>query len=74
MSYCCDHMKNFTRKDNGYNAEIYQDPDVLIVYIPKFDEYGIIIHDGGESSKGIEFCPWCGDKLPTQKETCGLMN
>ena len=42
-------------------------PDVLIQYSPKFDEYGLIVHDGGESSIAISFCPWCGTKLPESK-------
>jgi hypothetical protein len=24
---------------------------------------GLIIHDGGSSSIGIAFCPWCGSTL-----------
>jgi len=42
-------------------------PDALVEYLPKFDEYGIIVHDGGSSIIGIEFCPWCGKKLPPSK-------
>lgn len=42
-------------------------PDNLIFYSEKFDEYGIIIHDGGASFNGISFCPWCGTKLPNSK-------
>jgi hypothetical protein len=38
--------------------------DVFIVYIPKFREYGIRILDGGTSFKIMEFCPWCGIRLP----------
>jgi len=29
-----------------------------------FNEYGLIVHDGGSSSITIEFCPWCGTQLP----------
>lgn len=38
-----------------------------MIYIDKFDEYGIIVHDGGESFIGIQYCPWCGKKLPDSK-------
>jgi len=41
--------------------------DCLIKYEPKFDEYGLIIHDGGSSSISIQFCPWCGARLPESK-------
>jgi hypothetical protein len=37
------------------------------MYIPKFDEYGIIVHDGGTSMVRIQFCPWCGTRLPESK-------
>ncbi|HZY17518.1 MAG TPA: hypothetical protein VFE82_03505 [Ramlibacter sp.] len=33
-------------------------------YSPKFNEYGLIVHDGGSSAIAIAFCPWCGTKLP----------
>lgn len=39
-------------------------PDVLVLYIAKFQEYGLIIHDGGRSLSTITFCPWCGARLP----------
>ncbi len=42
-------------------------PDNLIYYNNKFDEYGLIIHDGGTSSLHIDYCPWCGTKLPESK-------
>jgi len=41
--------------------------DRLISYIAKFDEYGIIIRDGGTASATIAFCPWCGTRLPESK-------
>jgi len=42
-------------------------PDALIEYIAKFDEYGIIVHDGGTSISAIRYCPWCGSPLPDSK-------
>ena len=42
-------------------------PDRLIVYVARFDEYGIIVHDGGGSHIAIAFCPFCGAKLPESK-------
>ena len=49
------------------HKDVYECPDVLVSYIPKFDEYGLIIHDGGSSSLQISFCPWCGLRLPDSK-------
>jgi hypothetical protein len=42
-------------------------PDALVAHSPKFDEFGIIVHDGGVSTVQIMFCPWCGAKLPESK-------
>jgi hypothetical protein len=39
-------------------------PDALVGFTVRFQEYGLIIHDGGASSVGIAFCPWCGQCLP----------
>jgi hypothetical protein len=36
-------------------------------YHPTFDEYGIIVHDGGPSFVVIAYCPWCGVGLPESK-------
>ena len=42
-------------------------PDALLEYTAKFDEYGLIVHDGGRSVRTLAFCPWCGAALPTSK-------
>ena len=49
------------------HKNIFECPDVLINYIPKFNEYGIIIHDGGSAILSISYCPFCGKKLPESK-------
>lgn len=45
----------------------YHCPDVLIIYHEVFDEYGISIKDGGTAYSLINFCPYCGTKLPGSK-------
>lgn len=52
MIHCCADM----------NSHI--NTSVAIKYIPKFNEYGILIQDGGTSFQEIYYCPWCGKKLP----------
>jgi hypothetical protein len=39
-------------------------PDALVAYSESFNEYGLIVHDGGGSFILISFCPWCGSRLP----------
>ena len=53
--------------DCSSHSDVYDCPDVLVSYIEKFDEYGLIIHDGGRSSREIKYCPWCGFHLPASK-------
>ncbi|WP_439654229.1 DUF6980 family protein [Streptacidiphilus anmyonensis] len=45
-------------------------PDALIRFSAKFWEHGLIVHDGGASSMVIDFCPWCGQRLP--ESPCGI--
>ncbi|MGW7258388.1 DUF6980 family protein [Streptomyces sp. NPDC054834] len=62
--HCCEAM---TRQVNwlcDQHPDPFDCPDALIGFTPKFQEYGLIIHDGGTSSIGIDFCPWCGQRLP----------
>jgi hypothetical protein len=36
----------------------------LVAYSSKLDEYLLIVHDGGQSGVHIQYCPWCGVRLP----------
>jgi hypothetical protein len=56
----CNRLKEFSSED-------FEDVDTPIIYIRKFDEFGLKIMDGGNSSIMIDFCPWCGEKLPESK-------
>jgi hypothetical protein len=65
--HCCSDMENTLRISCKVHKDKYECPDVLVSYSAIFDEYGLIIHDGGNSSIAINFCPWCGEKLPESK-------
>lgn len=65
--FCCTELKEAVERSCSDHPDIYECPDHLISYTPRFDEYGIIIHDGGSSSVSISFCPWCGARLPSSK-------
>ncbi len=64
---CCDMMEDQISHKCPDHENPFDCPDNLISYTAMFDEYGIIIHDGGTSVIGINFCPWCGSKLPESK-------
>ena len=63
---CCEQMRQkMTRK--FFDADGISRTDNPVYYNEVFDEYGLIIFDGGESYICIHFCPWCGKILPESK-------
>lgn len=62
--HCCDEMRRQVEFVCPVHDLADVCPDALVCYSDKFREYGLVIHDGGSSSKPICFCPWCGSKLP----------
>lgn len=61
---CCVAMTAALENDCGEHADPFACPDVFVSYAPAFNEYGLIVRDGGTSVVLISFCPWCGAKLP----------
>jgi hypothetical protein len=62
MDYCCEVM----RYNLEYVCELHPDPFYCpdnILYKQKRGVVGIIVHDGGSSIIGINYCPWCGTEL-----------
>ena len=55
---CCEMMEYFLNNNES---------NKIIQYSDRFDEYGIVLHDGGNSSIIINYCPWCGKELPKSK-------
>lgn len=53
--HCCTDMQEHIEENN------------LIYYSDVFDEYGINCVEDGSSYVLIEYCPWCGRKLPFSK-------
>lgn len=64
--YCCETMKSQMNVICDIHKDHFDCPD-NIIYKSKSDEFGIIIHDGGESFIVISYCPWCGKKLVPDK-------
>ena len=54
------------------NCDVHNSPfecaDNLIYYSKISDEFGLIIHDGGNSFVEIKFCPFCGKELSNSKK------
>lgn len=69
--YCCGALKQHVEHRCSVHPNPFDCPDHVVVYLPQFDEFGLVIRDGGngsgESYLEIVYCPWCGTKLPESK-------
>ncbi|HQU82415.1 MAG TPA: hypothetical protein PKY59_04785 [Pyrinomonadaceae bacterium] len=65
--HCCELMKTRTEFVCEKHESPFDCADSLIYYSKRFNEYGLIIHDSGSSFIKIDFCPFCGKKLPKSK-------
>ena len=74
--HCCEAITNKVNYVCKEHKSPFECPDRVIYYSSKFNEYGLIVHDGESSSIEISYCPWCGTKLPMSKrdEIYGLIH
>ena len=68
--HCCEQLyKQITFKCDQCADRCC--PDQLVGYNEKFNEYGLFIHDRASGTAEtyivIDYCPWCGTKLPLSK-------
>ena len=66
-THCCELMRQQVESRCDQHPNIFDCPDTLVFYSPRYSEYGLIVHDGGSSSISINYCPWCGAKLPESR-------
>ncbi|MDR3060710.1 MAG: hypothetical protein LBU57_01190 [Dysgonamonadaceae bacterium] len=50
-----------------FDVVISDEEDKMICYSKSYDEYGIIVPDGGPSYISMNYCPWCGEEFPKSK-------
>lgn len=67
-NHCCEMMNRQIEVACEEHISPFDCADNVIYYSQKLNEYGLIIHDGGSSFITIEFCPFCGTKLPESKK------
>lgn len=65
--HCCETMAYQLDQGCEEHSSPSECPDAVVTHTPKFDEYGLRIHDGGTSVIAIQFCPWCGTRLPASR-------
>jgi hypothetical protein len=63
VEHYCDEMRWQVERVCPQHPDRFDCPDCLVHYNPRLREYGLFVHDGGESMECIRFCPWCGAKL-----------
>ena len=63
-AHCCPAMASALLFQCDQHADPFECGDSLVVYNAVFDEYGLIVHDGGTTYVLLDSCPWCGLKLP----------
>ena len=68
---CCESMSFHLKQKCDHHSDPFDCVDVAICYSEKNGEYGIIVHDGGESYLAINYCPWCGANLGDRSTTSG---
>lgn len=61
--FCCDFMDSHLHTLKEDSADIYAEPDCVACVDKTTNQYGLIVHDGGQSYVPICFCPWCGKLL-----------
>jgi hypothetical protein len=64
---CCSIMREQMELCRNSQPNPLDSPDVFLVYVPTLDEYGIPVRDGTRTIRLIQFCPWCGTRLPESK-------
>lgn len=62
---CCEMLAEHLNKTCEQHADPYDCCDSVLIGPPLKSRWGLPIHDGSHSYIAIEFCPFCGTKLPT---------
>ena len=60
--FCCERMQEALTSTCPKHPDRHDCVDALLE--ERDGHYGILIHDGGSSMQTIDFCPFCGTKLP----------
>ena len=61
---CCQEMHEQLAGDCTDHADRFECPDAVVVAM-QAGAIGLPVHDGGRSAILIDYCPWCGSRLPT---------
>ena len=62
-SLCCESMQAALEMNCTEHDDPFECPDCLIAYNEAFNQFALIVHDGGRDVVLIRHCPWCGERL-----------
>jgi hypothetical protein len=62
--HCCEAMDRGVDPRCPRHPDPADCPDALVEFSARFREYGLPVRDGGGAGVTIDFCPWCGRRLP----------
>ena len=57
---CCESLQAALEMSCDTHDDPFDCPDSLIGYNEAFNQFALIIHDGGRDVVVIRHCPWCG--------------
>ena len=64
-NYPCIHVAYQSTHTCDIHSDAWECPDMVLVRTAR--GFGIPVRDGGTAVVRIEYCPWCGIKLPEQE-------
>ncbi|GLV52262.1 hypothetical protein TBS_28280 [Thermobispora bispora] len=65
--HCCAEMTRRVAWRCAEHDDPFDCPDAVVIFDARFQEYGLIVRDGGRSFIEIHYCPWCGSRLPESR-------
>ncbi len=68
---CCETMQAALEVRCDTHDDPFECPDSLIGYNEAFNQFGLIVHDGGTNVVLIRHCPWCGAGLGSLAQSTG---
>lgn len=66
-THCCDEMAEQVTLECDMHPNPFDCGDRVAFWSAQYDEYGLVVHDGGATYILVQHCPWCGTALPESR-------
>jgi len=64
----CGVMESELERECQDHSDSFDCPDCIVYFSKGLGEYRALVHDGGSSYSVINYCLWCGSRLPTARQ------